>query len=201
LQVVPNSVSLSALRRKVPEHQSLSSFFSAAFGPADSKSFSDAQQNFVHSMAAYSVICYILQIKDRHDGNILLLRDGSIVHIDYGYMLGRRMNEVLEFENAPFKLKTEWVDVMGGQTGAAYQQFLALCIRGFCECLMPVSSSGRVRSWLISDRDSCAFFHLPAVAARKHSVRFMALARSMQIGSTLPCLEGGEKILQQLHER
>lgn len=41
--------------------------------------------------------------------------------------------QVLEFESAPFKLKTEWVDVMGGQTGAAYQQFLALCIRGFCE--------------------------------------------------------------------
>lgn len=170
IEVVPDSVSISSLRRKVPEHPTLASFFGAAFGPPESKSFSAAQDSFVRSMAAYSVICYVLQIKDRHDGNILLLRDGSIVHIDYGYMLGRRMNGVVEIESAPFKLTSDWVEVMGGQTGAAYQQFLALCVRGY-------------------------------FAARKHSKRFVSLARSMQIGSTLPCLEGGERVLQQLQER
>ncbi len=43
----------------------------------------DAQFKFVRSMAAYSIICYILKVKDRHDGNILLQRDGSVVHIDW----------------------------------------------------------------------------------------------------------------------
>jgi hypothetical protein len=60
-----------------------------------SSTFKTAQQKFVSSMAAYSMICYLLQvsalavfaaaaaaaadlpqIKDRHDGNILMKRDG-----------------------------------------------------------------------------------------------------------------------------
>jgi phosphatidylinositol 4-kinase len=43
--------------------------------------------NFVYSLAGYSLVTYMLQVKDRHNQNIMIKRDGTIVHIDYGFFL------------------------------------------------------------------------------------------------------------------
>jgi len=47
-------------------------YFKAKFGNENSRRFQLARENFIKSMAAYSVVSYILQIKDRHNGNILI---------------------------------------------------------------------------------------------------------------------------------
>lgn len=47
-------------------------FFVAKYGGEDTVEFQKAHLNFSQSMAAYSVACYILQTKDRHNGNTMI---------------------------------------------------------------------------------------------------------------------------------
>ena len=69
-------------------------FFYSKYGGEDSIAFQKARLKLIQSMAAYSVACYILQIKDRHNGNIMIDGEGHIVHV--GRSLIRDMsNDVL----------------------------------------------------------------------------------------------------------
>ena len=49
-------------------------------------------------------------MKDRHNGNILVDNEGHIIHIDYGFILSASPKN-LGFENSPFRLTPEFVEV------------------------------------------------------------------------------------------
>jgi phosphatidylinositol kinase/protein kinase (PI-3 family) len=59
-------------------------------------------------------VCYILQIKDRHNGNILIDTEGHIMHIDFGFILSIAPGKGIKFEKAPFKFKMEYLAILGG---------------------------------------------------------------------------------------
>ncbi|KAG8878130.1 Phosphatidylinositol 4-kinase pik1alpha (PI4-kinase)(PtdIns-4-kinase) [Tulasnella sp. 331] len=104
--------------------------FVSAFGSPSSAKFRRAQRNFAKSLAGYSIITYCLQIKDRHNGNILLDRDGHMVHIDFGFMLSNSPGN-MGFEAAPFKLPMEYIEVLGGLEGEHFMEFKRLFREGF----------------------------------------------------------------------
>ncbi|KAK9456575.1 kinase-like domain-containing protein [Dipodascopsis uninucleata] len=104
---------------------SLTDYFYRVFGERGTQRFKIAQAEFIKSLVAYSLICYILQIKDRHNGNILLDTEGHVVHIDFGFLLSNTPGSV-GFEAAPFKLTHEYVDLMDGPNSPAFDTFRAL---------------------------------------------------------------------------
>jgi phosphatidylinositol 4-kinase B len=108
-------------------------YFRCNYGKPNSKEFKQAQMNFADSLAAYSLASYILQIKDRHNANIILTKNGHVVHIDFGFLLTSAPGKGLKFETAPFKLTTSFVRVLGGHNGDGFKRFRVNMIEGMME--------------------------------------------------------------------
>ena len=81
-----------------------------------------ANKAFAYSLAAYSLVCYVLQIKDRHNANILIDSEGHMVHIDFGFLLTNYPGGI-QFEKVPYKLTSEFVEVLGGDNSPGFRRF------------------------------------------------------------------------------
>nr|CAD7571745.1 unnamed protein product [Timema californicum] len=122
-----NTVSLHQIKKHC--QLSLLEYFTREFGTHNSEAFLTAQRNFVESCAAYCLICYLVQVKDRHNGNILLDSEGHLIHIDFGFILSTSPRN-LGFETSPFKLTPEFVEVMGGPGSDMFEYFKILILQG-----------------------------------------------------------------------
>lgn len=88
--------------------------------------FEHAMNNFISSLAGYSLVCYFLQIKDRHNANILIDNHGHLIHIDFGFLLSNAPGKGLKFEKVPFKLTSDFVEAMGGVNSKYFEKFRKL---------------------------------------------------------------------------
>jgi len=171
IEVVPDAMSIHSVKATMPPGASLADWFFQRWHKGTPEC-QRAQRNFCESMAAYSVIMYILQAKDRHNGNVLIDSEGHVVHIDFGFLISNSPGNV-SFETAPFKLTREYLEVMGssadGKPSELFDYFKVLCIQGF-------------------------------LALRKHKDRLMVLVEVMK-NAGLPCFKGGQKAVDAMHRR
>lgn len=142
IETITNGVSVHSLKRSLtlstvengqnPRGRiaTLKDHFIKAFGSPDTEAHKAGEDAFKRSLAAYSMISYVLQLKDRHNGNVLIDSEGHIVHIDFGFMLSNSPGSV-GFEAAPFKLTQEYVDVLGGVNSPAFEDYKKLCKQAF----------------------------------------------------------------------
>nr|AZQ56733.1 phosphatidylinositol 4-kinase [Suhomyces bokatorum] len=142
VETITNAMSIHSIKKSLTEYSiasgenakgrifTLQDYFTKIYGSLDSLKYKQAQDNFAVSLASYSIICYVLQIKDRHNGNIMVDNEGHIIHIDFGFLLSNSPGSV-GFEAAPFKLTSEYVELLGGTSGAAYAKFVEVCKKCF----------------------------------------------------------------------
>uniref|UniRef100_A0A8C5R4Z6 Phosphatidylinositol 4-kinase beta n=1 Tax=Leptobrachium leishanense TaxID=445787 RepID=A0A8C5R4Z6_9ANUR len=127
IEPVVNAVSIHQVKKQ--SLLSLLDYFLQEHGSYTTEAFLTAQRNFVQSCAGYCLVCYLLQVKDRHNGNILLDAEGHIIHIDFGFILSSSPRN-LGFETSAFKLTSEFVDVMGGLDGDMFNYYKMLMLQG-----------------------------------------------------------------------
>ena len=126
IEFIPDSISIDSLKKKTGCDLNL--FYRNFF----LHHFKEAQKNFAESLAAYSLVTYVLNIKDRHNGNIMIDIQGKIIHIDFGFILGISPGNV-GFETAPFKMTKEYVNLLDGINSEMYKYFLSILTKGFLE--------------------------------------------------------------------
>jgi len=129
IEVVPNSLSRDQIGQKTDG--TLYDYYLSKYGAKNSLAFQQARNNFIRSMAAYAIASYILQVKDRHNGNILIDEHGHLVHIDFGFLFDRTPGGDLKFERAPFKITEEMIRIMGSPSSDQFNWFMEQGVRAF----------------------------------------------------------------------
>ncbi|XP_019862704.1 PREDICTED: phosphatidylinositol 3-kinase catalytic subunit type 3-like [Amphimedon queenslandica] len=110
-------------------HKSIQAYF-RAHGSSDKGAYGispEIMDTYIKSCAGYSVITYLLSVGDRHLDNLLLMETGNLIHIDFGYILGRDP----KIFPPPMRLSKEMVDAMGGTSSKEFSQFREHCYNAF----------------------------------------------------------------------
>lgn len=113
VETVKDAMSVHKIKKKMmSENKSyfLKNYFVESFGMNTAR-YKKSLRNFLYSLVGYSLATYILQIKDRHNGNIMVDRQGHIIHVDFGFIMGLHPGFYC-VEVAPFKFSKEYFDLL-----------------------------------------------------------------------------------------
>jgi phosphatidylinositol 3-kinase len=83
-----------------------------------------ALDRYTKSTAFGCVFCYVFGVQDRHLDNILLCTDGTLVHIDFSFLLGADPKGQM---SCPIRVTRDMADGMGGERSAGFEEFQMLC--------------------------------------------------------------------------
>lgn len=135
IEIVPNASTLS----EILSRGTISNYL---YRPTPGKLVTEVSSNYSASLAFWTVITYILGVGDRHLDNIMIRNDGTLFHIDYGFVFGTD-------STASFvRLDHNLIEGLGGVE--MYEPFKARCCEIYsslrryfsliCACLMRLAS-------------------------------------------------------------
>lgn len=133
IELLTDSTSVDGLKKTpgFPAEGGLRKYFEMIYGPPEGRSFKSAQRNFMLSLVGYSLVSYLLGLKDRHNGNIMIDVRGRLIFIDFGFAMGMAPGHEFSFERAPFKMTNDYIEVMGGLYSDCFSEFRRLFVAGF----------------------------------------------------------------------
>lgn len=128
IETITSAEDLDRLK-KHEGYTSLRNVFIERYGPPESEGFKLAQDKFAKSLAGYSIVMWLLLLRDRHNGNLMIDSEGHFFHIDFGFCLGHSTGKQIGglIESAPWKLTAEYVALLDGVGSEVYQRYCKGC--------------------------------------------------------------------------
>eukprot|EP00866_Antonospora_locustae_P001620 jgi/Antlo1/1620/1832 len=123
VETITNVCSVHAIKKKNSARKgfTLKTYYNETFLDKER-----AKKNFLCSLVGYSLVTFFLQVKDRHNGNIMVDNEGHIIHVDFGFIMGEHPG-FYNVEKAPFKFAPEYAELLGGDL----EKFRKLFCDGF----------------------------------------------------------------------
>lgn len=173
IETITSAQDLDRLK-KAPGYTTLRQLFVSRYGPADSDGFKKAQAEFSRSLAGYSILMWLLLLRDRHNANLMLDDDGHYFHVDFGFVLGHSTGKQIGglVECSAFKMTAEYVELLDGLDSPVFEKFCAQCVANLRE-------------------------------ARKHGETICTLVEVVGTNSVFPCFQvvPVSKVMPRLRER
>ena len=93
----------------------------------EDKIIGDIMNKYLYSLVSYTLHSYFIGLGDRHLQNIMISHDGTIFHIDFGFILG---TDAVPLGSTEIKLNYDMLEVIGGNDSVRYKQYLDICSHG-----------------------------------------------------------------------
>lgn len=87
----------------------------------------EALDRYLYSLVSYTLHSYFIGLGDRHLENIMVTDDGSIFHIDFGFILG---TDAYPMTSIDIKLNSNMIDVIADDESDRHSRYLELCSQG-----------------------------------------------------------------------
>ena len=130
IEAVPSAYTLRHIKAHSDYPGSLAVYFEKAYGgTAEAAAYKHAVDNFAASMAAYSVVCYLLGVRGRSEANMLLTEKGHVVPTDFQQIFVAQPTSLplAQHSEPPFMLTPEMVELMGGRFSELFANFASTC--------------------------------------------------------------------------
>ena len=126
----------------------------------------EMRKNFINTCVSSCVLCYVMGVGDRHLENILVTKDGKLLHIDFSYILGDDPKNL----KVEMKITQDMVNMLGGNESKYFKFFKDCCTLSYKKIRLRSSLWYILLSYLEFSTPSIDSFKYDKVTIKNHII-------------------------------